>query len=223
MSCACHCQATARHFGPVAARNDLERYRKRGPDTTTAAMLEGLRSTSRRYSRLLDIGAGIGVLHHELLESFVDRAVHVEASSAYIAVGREEDERRGYGDRVEYVLGDAAELSDDLAPADVVALDRVICCYPEWERLVRTSASRATRMYAFSIPHDRWYVRLGVGIMNRVRQVRDDAFRAYVHPVAEIEGVLRELGFRRVSLRRTVIWHVALFALPAATESASAA
>lgn len=223
MSCACHCQATAEHFGPEAARKDLERYHEKGPDATTAALLDGIRSTSRHYARLLDIGAGVGVLHHELLGSSVDRAVHVEASPAYIAIARQEDERRGHEGLVEYVLGDATEVSDEVEPADVVTLDRVICCYPAWERLVRMSASKATRLYALSIPHDRWYVRLGVWLNNLVRSVRGDAFRAFVHPVGEIETVLEELGFRRTFLRRTLAWHVALFELPAAAESAAAA
>ncbi len=223
MSCACHCQATGEHFGPEAARKDLERYREKGPDATTTAMLEGIRSTSQHHVRLLDIGAGIGVLHHELLGSSVDRAVHVEASPAYIATAREEDERRGHEGRVEYVLGDATEVSDDLEPAEIVTLDRVICCYPAWERLVRISASRATRVYAFSIPHDRWYVRLGVWLANLVRSVRGDSFRAFVHPVDEIGTVLEELGFRRTFLRRTLIWHIEMFERADASEAAAAA
>lgn len=223
MSCACHCRATAEHFGPEMAKGDLERYREKGPDATTVAMLEGLRSTSRRYARLLDIGAGVGVLHHELLDSCVDRAVHVEASSAYIEAAREEDARRGHVGRVEYLLGDATEVVGDLEPADVVALDRVICCYPDWDRLVRISASKATSVYAFSIPRDRWATRLGVWLENLVRTVRGDAFRAYVHPVGEIEALLAELGFDRTFLRRTFAWHIALFSYPAASEAAAAA
>lgn len=130
--------------------------------------------------------------------------------------------RRGHEGRVKYVLGDAVEVPEDLEPADIVALDRVICCYPAWERLVRVSASRSTRICAFSMPHDRWYVRLGVGFANLVRRIRSDAFRAYVHPVEETEGVLTEMGFRRTFLRRTLVWHIALFELDDASEAAAA-
>lgn len=223
MSCACHCQATAEHFGPKAATDDLARYHAKGPDATTAAMLEGLRSTSRRFASLLDIGAGIGVLHHELLGSSVDRAVHVEASPAYIEVARGEDSRRGHDGRVDYVLGDATEVADELQSADIVALDRAICCYPDWERLLRISASKTSRIYAFSIPRDRWYVRLGVRVNNLLRRIRSDAFWAYVHPVTEVEGVLAEMGFRRTFLRRTLVWHIALFELTDTSASVAAA
>ena len=211
MSCCAHCQATEAHFGPEAARRDLERYRRRGPDRTTKLILEGIRTTTVRGGRLLDIGAGIGVIHHELLGSAIDRATHVEAASAYIGAASEEDERREREGNVDYVLGDGVECSGDLTPADVVTLDRVICCYPDWERLVRSSASKAERVYAFSMPHDRWYVRIAVTIGNLVRRFRGNGFRTFVHPVAEVDRVLAELGFHRIYLRRTVVWHVALY------------
>lgn len=223
MSCACHCRATAEHFGPELARKDLDRYRKSGPDATTMALLEGIRSRSRHCSRLLDIGAGIGVLHHELVGSFVDRAVHVEASSAYIEAARDEDARRGHDGLVDYVHGDATDVAEELESAEIVTLDRAICCYPDWERLVRLSTSRASRIYAFSIPRDHWYIRLGVWLENLLRKIRSNEFRTYVHPVAEIEELLIEMGFHRIFLRRTFAWHIALFESIDPSEAAAAA
>lgn len=215
VSCCAHCSAVDSHFGLEAARADVERYRRRGPDPPTRHMLESIRRSCGEKLEggwLLDIGAGIGVIHHELLGDPIDRAIHVEAASAYVGVAREEDERQGVADRVDYVVGDAVELSDDLPAAALVTLDRVICCYPDWKGLVRVSASKATRLYAFSVPHDRWYVRGAVAIRNALRRLRGDEFRAFVHPVGEIDGMLVERGFRRIEVRRTVVWHVALYA-----------
>ena len=44
---------------------------------------------------LLDIGAGIGALTFELLNTGFGHATAVDASSAYVAAGREETVRRG--------------------------------------------------------------------------------------------------------------------------------
>ena len=211
MSCCAHCKATDEHFGLDDARRDLERYRRRGPDSTTRLILEAIGRAHLRGGTLLDIGAGIGVIHHELLSGVIARAIHVEAASAYVTVAREEDVRRGAEDSVDYLLGDAVDLSDDLPAADLVTLDRVICCYPDWESLVRVSASKAGRLYAFSVPHDRWYVRTAVAISNLAHRLRGDDFRVFVHPIGEIDGILTERGFRRLVLRRSVVWHVALY------------
>ena len=211
MSCCAHCKATDEHFGLDAARRDLERYRRRGPDATTRLMLAAIGRAPLRGGSLLDIGAGIGVIHHELLSGAIARATHVEAASAYVTVAREEDVRRGAEESVDYVLGDAVELSDDLPAADLVTLDRVICCYPDWESLVRVSALKAGRLYAFSVPHDRWYVRTAVAISNLARRLRGDNFRVFVHPVGGIDGILVARGFRRIARRRTFVWHAALY------------
>lgn len=218
MSCCSHCEATDAQFGPAAARRDLDRYRRRGPDRTTKLILEGIRAEDGRFRRLLDVGAGIGVLHHELLGGEVERATHVDASTAYVAAAREEDERRGRAADVEYVVGDAADVVRDLVPADVVTLDRVICCYPDWEGLVGRTAAKATRLYAFSMPHDRWYLRAVVGAINLTRWISGSAFRAFVHPVTGVERLLEARGFRRVRLRKTLVWHVAVYAAASSAE-----
>ena len=207
----CHCQATAEQFGPAAARRDLKRYRRRGPDNTTKLILAGIRAEPGRFERLLDIGAGIGVLHHELLGETLRRATHVDASPSYLAAAREEDARRGREGIVDYVIGDAADVVESLEPADVVTLDRVICCYPDWEALVDRTAAKATTLYAFSMPHDRWYVRAAVWLINVGRRLSRSAFRAFVHPVAGVERRLEAQGFQPIRLRRTLVWHVALY------------
>jgi hypothetical protein len=47
---------------------------------------------------------------------------------------------------------------------------------------------------------------------NLARRLRGDDFLVFVHPVGEIDRMLVDRGFRRLALRHTVIWHVALYA-----------
>ena len=206
-----HCTATDAHFGPARAAGDLERYHRRGPDTTTRFLLTGLRATGLRGASLLDVGAGVGVLHHELLDGVIDSATHVEAASAYVAAAQAEDERRGHRSGIQYLVGDAVDLADRLPPADLLALDRVICCYPDWETLVRKTIVKARRVVGFSMPHARWYVRLLLGWENLVRRVRGNSFRTFVHPVSAVHRVVEEAGFRRQYFRNTLVWHVAVY------------
>lgn len=212
MPCCTHCKATEAHFGPQIAERDVKRYRRRGPDASTRLLLEMVAETDLRDAHLLDVGGGIGVLHHELLGKTVTTVTHVEAAPAYIQAARQEDERRGWQGRIEYLTGDVLDLTDALPAADLVTLDRVICCYPDWEPLVRRTADRAGRFYAHSIPHDRWYVRVGMALENFLRRLRGNAFRTFVHPCRAVEQLLAELGFRKRSVRSTMVWQVALYA-----------
>ncbi len=193
------------------ARQDLRRYRKKGPDKTTRMLLSAIREMGLPSGTLLDVGVGVGVLHHELLGHQVDTATHVEASSAYLTEARAETARRGNDDRVSFVQGDFVDVAPQVADADVVTLDRVICCYPDYVSLLQAAGGKARRLCGLSYPRDRWTVRLAVAIMNLFGRLRGSAFRLFVHPSAAVDAAIRDLGFQPCSSQTTVVWQVLLY------------
>lgn len=213
MSCACHCAGTAAHFNRKRALRDLERYRRHGPDVTTALLLAELRPVSRPGDTLLDIGGGIGVLELELQRLVPLRGtVLVEAAPDCVQVARElhaEDPEPG---RFRPIVGDVTEISPALT-AEVVALDRVVCCYPDFGSLLRTAAASATRVLALSYPRDRWYVRLAMRVENLLRRLEGNPFRTFVHPPEAIRQVLEAAGWRRAARRSTLVWWVERWSL----------
>jgi len=211
MSCCSHCESAEEIFGPVAAQRALKRYRKEGPSQTTKLILRGIRKTEISDAGLLDIGAGIGVLHHELLGKIVNRVTHVDASRAFIAIAQDVDEQRGQVESVKYLHGDAVDVAENLPNAEIVTLDKVICCYPDWENLVRASANKAEQLYAISIPRDRWIVKLVFWFDNLIRRIKGDAFRTFVHPRQQIDTVLKDMGFECSEESHTLSWQVAFY------------
>lgn len=208
MHSCCECAAIDRHFAAARAAEELATYARRGPTGTSRLILGALRGLSPPIDSLLDIGAGIGVLHHELIGTGTRSAVHVEAASAYVAVAREESARRGHAARVRFLHGDFLELALTIAPADLVALDRVVCCYAAFEPLIRLSAEKAARFYALSFPHDRWYMRVHTRWQNYRRSRASNPFRTFVHPVREIHGLIHAAGFDVLRSCRTLAWQV---------------
>ena len=204
--CSGVCAAIETKFDSRRARRDLVQYRKKGPGPTTRLLRDGVTAAGGPGETLLDIGAGIGPLTFELVERGVRRAVSVEASAAYVAAGREEAARRNRAEQVEWRHGDYVALSESLAPADTVTLDRVVCCYPRFEPLLAAAATHARRRIALSYPRDVWFVRLALAAENAVRALRRDAFRTFLHPPPAIERLIRAHGFA-LSLRRTTwVW-----------------
>lgn len=204
----CQCEAVERHFDTARAEQELAAYRRHGPQGTARRLLHLIRKSEIRPETLLDIGAGVGVLHHELLADGVGRAVHVEASSAYMQVARAESDRRGHDGQVEFVHGDFVTLAPEIASADLVTLDRVICCYDQLEPLVSASAERARRWWAASFPRDRWYVRLHARWQNLLRARAGNSFRTFIHPVPRIYELLRWSGLRPVRVWRRPVWEL---------------
>lgn len=208
MSGCCDCDAIDRHFASTRAEKELATYRRRGPPSTSRLILRGVRRLPLPIDSVLDIGAGIGVLHHELLAAGTRTAVHVEAAQAYVAAAQQESWRRGQADRVRFHHGDFLSLAPSIAPADLVTLDRVVCCYPAFEPLIRLSAEKAGQYYALSFPHDRWYVRAHTRWQNRGRLLAGNPFRTFVHPVQEIRAVINSSGLVVRYDYRTLIWQV---------------
>jgi magnesium-protoporphyrin O-methyltransferase len=208
MICCCSSIGTAaeRQFDEKRAREDLAQYRTKGPKATARLLLAGIAKAGQPQGRLLDIGSGVGALTFELLERGLSEAVGVDLSSAYVAASSAEAVRRGQVDSVRFVHGDFVEIASQFLPADVVALDRVVCCYPEYERLLDESTRLATRCLALSYPRDVWYVRTWIGLQNLTRRLTRNPFRTFVHSASAVEHVIGRAGFGLVSRSCTRTW-----------------
>jgi magnesium-protoporphyrin O-methyltransferase len=198
-------------FNDKKAAEELKRYRTKGPRVTTRLLQQGLEQAGTLSGTLLDIGSGIGALTFGLLERGVTHAVAVDASSAYDAVAREEAARLGRGDAVRFVHADFVSAAPELPTATVVTLDRVVCCYRSYGELLNAALRHAEQALALSYPRDVWYVRLGVMLENAQRWLTRNPFRAFVHPAARIEELIRSGGFERSTRRETWMWSVDVY------------
>lgn len=224
-ACGCSGDPLFEIFDDATAEGDRDRYRRDGPDRTTRLLLDFVRPAAAAGGTLLDIGGGIGVVDLELLRSGAGHAVLVDASPSYLAVAREEARRAGVLDRLEMVEADFARRSDEFDAADVVTLDRVVCCYPDAERLVRGAAARAKRRLGLVLPRDRRLVRLALRLMNVRFRLRRQAYRTYAHPNRLVDALVAEAGLRPSAERTTFFWRVVVYdrAVEAAPPMAGAA
>ncbi len=210
MPCNC-CEITNNAFSEEEALADLRDYRKNGPSKQTRLLLAAIRSLGLKNARLLDIGGGVGAIHHELLGDVAEEATHVDASSAYLKEAKQEAARRGHSDQVSFIHADFTDVAAEISKADIVTLDRVVCCYPDFRRLLTAAAEHSQRALAFTYPREVWYLRIGLKIINFVQRLRRDPFRVFLHPVADMDALLKREGFQRVTLRRLFVWEMALY------------
>jgi magnesium-protoporphyrin O-methyltransferase len=208
--CTGYCAAEAQFDRKVAER-DLRRYRRRGADATTRLMLAELRRWPLEGRRLLDVGGGIGVISKELAGTGVASATIVEASPAYLEVARREAGSQHGTRPTQFIVGDFAVIADTLPDADVVTLDRVVCCYPDAEALLLKAAGRTRQLLAFTYPQDRWYVRSLIALENLWLRLTGKEFRAFVHAPERMAAVLEGAGLARATRRETLIWTLDLY------------
>ena len=146
MACCCTFTNTVdQQFTSKKAGQELERFRRKGAGPTTRLLLAGIAQAGIGDGTLLDVGAGVGALTFELLDRGFRRAVIVEASAGYTAAASNEATRRGRATEIDFVSGDFLEVAGTVPMASVVALDRVVCCYPLYEELLREALRHARR------------------------------------------------------------------------------
>jgi len=198
-------------FDDRAARRELAEYRRHGARGTTARLIEAIRGEGVEGATVLDIGAGVGVIGSELLRAGAANLTDVDASRPYLAAARSEIGRRGYGDRATFAHGDFVALAPEVAEADIVTLDRVICCYEDWVALVDRSVERARRLYGLVYPVDRWWMRLSVGLVRGVSRVLGRPAPFAVHPAGAVDARIRAAGFVPLLDERGLAWQTVLY------------
>jgi hypothetical protein len=186
-----------------------KRYRKKGLDATAKRMVEFLEGRGIEGATVLEIGGGVGEIQIELLKAGAAHAVNLELSPGY----DEEAERLLHEavleGRVDRRLHDIAVDPEGVEAADVVLLHRVVCCYPDYERLLGAAAQRARRFLVFSYPPRNALSRLVVTVENLVFRVLRKEYRSFTHPPSAMLGVLAERGLRRTFEHHTLVWQVA--------------
>jgi magnesium-protoporphyrin O-methyltransferase len=208
----CGCDGYASPIDDSTARRDRDRYRSHGPDRTTRMLLDMITADSPSGATVLDVGGGIGIINHELLKRGASSAVLVEASAAYLDLARREAEAAGLGDRIAILAGDFVRRAADVGAADIVTLDRVVCCYPDADALMAAASSKSRRLLGLVLPRDRWFVRWAVRLENVRWWLRRSAYRAVVHPTDRIDRLAATAGLRPRAESGTLVWRVVLYA-----------
>ena len=207
----CQCQGIEKLFGKRTAAGDLKRYQKKGPTKATRVLIDALKAQGIEGMALLDIGGGIGAIQHELLRAGVASAICVEASTAYQEVARQEADRQGLAERVTYHHGDFVDLAPEIMQADIVTLDRVVCCYHDMSALVRLSSAKAGKFYALVYPGDIWVWKLARPAFNLFLWVTRNPMRFFLHPTKAIDAVVHSNGLEKHVHRKVGLWQVVVY------------
>lgn len=211
MDC-CQCQGIETKFDQKYAAKKLKQYRKDGPKKTTLQLIEALQVEDSQGLELIDIGGGVGDIQHALLSNGVRSAINIEASSAYLRACQEEAERQGHAEQITHFQGNFVDLAGDIPSADIVTLDRVICCYDDMVQLVELSAQKAKRFYGVVYPRDKWWVKLGNLLYYNLRNwLQRSPLRNFVHPTKAVEDVIQKNGLERCFYREMGPWQVVVF------------
>lgn len=171
-------------------------------------MVDFLAAQGLAGATVLEIGGGVGEIQLELLRRGAARATNLELVTSYDAEAHRLAAQAGLADRVVRRVVDIAAGTEPVERADVVVLHRVVCCYPDYERLLGAAADHAGRALVFSHPPRNIAIRSAVGLQNTVLGLAGKAYRAFAHPPEAMRAVLRERGLRPAYAHHGMVWQV---------------
>jgi 2-polyprenyl-3-methyl-5-hydroxy-6-metoxy-1,4-benzoquinol methylase len=195
-------------FGPRFARHLASRYRKRGLDKAATRIVEFVAGHGLEGATILEVGGGVGAIQIELLRRGARRATNLELVDVYDTGANRLAAAAGVSDRVTRRLVDIAATPDDVEPADVVILHRVVCCYPDYERLLTAAADHARRVLVFSHPPRNLASRAVMTAQNSAFRLMGKTFRTFTHSPGAMVAVAETRGMRREYAHRGRVWQV---------------
>ncbi len=198
-------------FGEKSAANDARRYRRKGADPMARSLARRAAAQGVEGASVLEIGGGVGQVALELLKAGAASAEVVELLPAYEPFVRELASEAGVAERISFRTADLVADPASAAPADVVVLNKVVCCTPDGVPLAGIGASLARRTIVLSFPRQVWWTKTGLATLNLILRLRGRRFRVFVHPQAALEGAVGAHGFARVSERNGPLFRIVAF------------
>jgi SAM-dependent methyltransferase len=203
-----------RPFDARVAARDLADFRRHGLPAPSRLLRDMLVRAGLKDRSVLDIGGGVGAIHHDLLRAGARSITDVDGSSAYIDAARTEAVRQGHAEQIAYRHGDFTRLVDEIEPADVVILIAVLCCYPDMPTLVRLSAARAGQFYGLVYPRSTWWMRAAAAAYGILRPGLNSG-PGHVHDEQAVDRAVRLSGLMPRANASTWYWRVVLYERPA--------
>lgn len=196
-------------FSERSARREAKRYRQQGLDPTSRRIVEFLKQQGVEGRTVLEVGGGIGAIQIDLLKAGASRSVSIELTPTYESEAAALLREAGLESRVERQVMDFAETADAVDGADIVIMNRVICCYPDMSRLVGAAADHTREVLVMSYPKETWWTRFGLRLGNLGLRVARREFQIFLHPPKKIIATSEQHGLRTVLNRNGLFWTVA--------------
>jgi magnesium-protoporphyrin O-methyltransferase len=196
-------------FKPRVARRSLKRYRNKGLDELERKMVATASEGGLAGARVLEIGGGIGTIQSELLAAGAERGEIIELVSAWEPYARELAREKGLEERTSFRVADVLAEPEAVEPADVVVLNRVVCCSPDGVALTARAARLAGRTLVLVFPRDLLLVRAGARLVNAGCRVFGRSFRVFVHRPAALVAAAESEGMRLAEGGHNAVWQLA--------------
>jgi 2-polyprenyl-3-methyl-5-hydroxy-6-metoxy-1,4-benzoquinol methylase len=202
-----HCCGADLFFDAKTAKKQYKKYLKNGPAKVTKKLIVQLKKTNPKGT-LLDVGGGIGAIQWWFIDQGGKNTIGVDASTGYTALAKEHAIQNGFEERAHFIIGDFTEKAEVLPKVDHITLDKVICCYPDFEAILYLACTKTNNTVTFSYPMDGFIAVFFRGFMVLGMKLRGNPFKPFIHRVASVRTLMIKNGFELQYKELSFPWHI---------------
>jgi magnesium-protoporphyrin O-methyltransferase len=196
-------------FSERSAQAEARRFRKRGLDGTSNGIVDFLKKRGVAGDTVLEVGGGIGAIQIELLKAGAAAVTSIELTPTYEDVAAGLLAENGLADRVERKVMDFADSEQRVEAADVVVMNRVVCCYPDMPRLVHAASRHARKVLVMTYPTKSPVLVAVFGIANFLLRAFRREFHIFLHSPPAILATSGADGMSIALNHKGILWTTA--------------
>jgi SAM-dependent methyltransferase len=194
-------------FAGSIVQEELRTYRRHGLNKRQQQIIKMLEPLALARD-VLDIGCGLGAVGTTLLKRSVSQGTFVDISGDYLRAAREVADDAGVGERATFVQDDFATSLRPYSKADVVVLDRVVCCYPDAITLLEKAARHSDKALVFTYPRPFWFMPLFRALCALSMKVMRREYRFFLHDPEVLLEAATSSGHKHEETRTAGMWRM---------------
>jgi magnesium-protoporphyrin O-methyltransferase len=204
------------NFFSKRAKNYDKRFHKKGLDKAQQLLLEGMTDAMMHNRKnpvgtVMEIGCGVGGLLLTTLGKGLNHAIGIDASEGMLEKAKENAVRMKLEDKTTFYHRNFVDVEPELPVADIIILDKVLCCDSNPELLIKKSAIKTKTIYAVSFPRNNILVRLFIKAEIAIAKIFTIKFIPFYHEPADIKRWIEMAGLVLSYNRNTFFWQVQVF------------
>jgi SAM-dependent methyltransferase len=175
-----------------------EDYKTAGLSSSSRLLLDSIIERGLVGRSLAELGCGPGGFAVESLKHGASASVGIDLSPEMIKAANQLADSLGMSDRAKFIVGNAADVH--IPTSDIVVLDKMLCCFPDAEAILKNAMAACNETVAFVVPRDQGLflipLRIGVYFKNLVERIRGKKVGwLYLHSLGRIDSMIQTSGF----------------------------
>lgn len=208
MASCCRAEPCEEMFGSEStAREDMEAYLRKGLGALETEMVDALpQEFLFDGSRVLEIGGGVGAIQAELLRRGASTGEVIELVESYAPYASRLAEQLRLTGRSSFRVHDVLADPEEVEPADVVVMNRVVCCSADGLSLARFAAGLTRGALLMSFPRSNAVTKAFAATQRFAYRLLGRKYRAFVWPEDELVAAGEREGLAPVAADGNWLW-----------------